>query len=858
MRHPAGQGQPNDRWWNALTLVFVLLLGGLLIGPLWQRPGIANTADGILHLHRSAEVARAWTQGVLWPRWFPGAYEGLGVPLFHYCSPFFYALVAPLHLLGLPLDAAVKLIMTVLFVVSGLAMYAWLRRLLSPAAGLVGATLYLANPLFFREYYFQGDYPQTFALFWFPVVLWAFTRLYEDDRWRNWLLASVSLAVLVVSHNITAMLGAAFLVLYWLALPFWRRSWRGWWRGVAAAALGGALSAFFWLPALGDSPLVRVNALREGFFQFSLHFVHLSDLLAVPPLLDSRALNPPFPHLLGWAAWLALAAGLVVVILPVFQRVPWGLAQTWAAAGLVITAIFLALTQAWSAAAWEHLPGLSLLQYPGRLLGPAAVSVALVGGAATHVCASRRVPFAVAGTVLIVALSSSVFLFPSKPFVRVIRFSEADTQAWERASGNWGATSSDSYLPRWSAVAGAHAGQEVQARVLPAGARWTWETPNRGVLQAGEGVSLPSGPLTLPLHYFPAWRAVAGAITLPTEPVDGLLGVNLTQPAQQVTLVWQGTAWEQRGEWVSRIALLGLMVGTAWAAFRRRRREAGRWGVDSSDSALATSAREPLSSGGDEKQGIGSDLRHQRHLRSVLEPGVSALLPALALLLLLIGARVTIEASGVGWFQRTSPPDAVSSAEVPLQISLGGDDQPGVKLLGWELLPDSQVRLGGELRVRLYWQAEERITQSLHSFVHLTTPSPKRSWAVAQNDNPGWIPTNDWSPTLYVVDDLALDLPLELPPTTYALAVGLVDENGQRLDVPNDPDGMVTLREISLAPLRTGKRQALHPSVAAPATFGTDLRLQGYDFLPAADAGRSSIFTGQCCRHPVTRRALIW
>ena len=161
-----------------------------------------------------------------------------------------------------------------------------------------------------------------------------------------------------------------------------------------------------------------------------------------------------------------------------------------------------------------------------------------------------------------------------------------------------------------------------------------------------------------------------------------------------------------------------------------------------------------------------------------------------------------------------------------------------MKLLGWELLHDSQVRLGGELRVRLYWQAEERITQSLHSFVHLTTPSPKRSWAVAQNDNPGWIPTNDWSPTLYVVDDLALNVPLELPPTTYTLAAGLVDENGQRLDVPNDRDGMVTLREIALAPLRTGKRQALHPSVVAPATFGTDLRLQGYDFLPAADGGR--------------------
>ena len=169
---------------------------------------------------------------------------------------------------------------------------------------------------------------------------------------------------------------------------------------------------------------------------------------------------------------------------------------------------------------------------------------------------------------------------------------------------------------------------------------------------------------------------------------------------------------------------------------------------------------------------------------------------------------------------------------------MGGDAQPSVKLLGWELLPDSQTRLGGELQVRLYWQAEKRMTQSLHSFVHLVTPSLHRSWAVAQNDNPGRVPTSRWSPALYVVDDLTLDVPPELPPTTYTLAAGLVDESGQRLNVADNPDGMVALREIALPPLQAGKRQALHPSVAAPATFGTALRLQGYDLLPAPDGGR--------------------
>jgi hypothetical protein len=521
-----------------LAVGFVLLLGWLLIGPLWERAGIANTADGILHLHRSAEVARAWTEGVLWPRWFPGAYQGLGAPIFHYYSPLFYVLVAPLHLPGFPLDTAAKLIISGLFITSGLAVYAWLRRLakprskaplwgasLSAPAGLAGAALYLSSPHFFREYYFQGDY-----LFWLPVVLWAFTCLYLDGRWRNWLLAALSLAVLATAHNITAMLGGALLALYWLALPLWRRSWQGWWRGPAAVMLGVGLSAFFWMPALGDIPLVRVNTLRESFFHYSQYFVYPSDLLAAPPPLDSRAVNPPFPYMLGWAAWLALAAGCLVIVLALVRRVK-GLSEekfqqqrqfpdigctfarrrsVWAAVGIVISVIFLALTQAWSAPAWEKLPGISLLQFPGRMLGPAAVGVTLAGGAVVCACGKRWVSICLAGAVLAVALSSSVFLFPPQPFLRITGYTEAETQAWERASGNWGTTSSNGYLPRWAEVPGAYAGQEVQARVLPAGASWTWETPHRAVLRAADGASLPAGPLTLPVHYFPAWRVLAG------------------------------------------------------------------------------------------------------------------------------------------------------------------------------------------------------------------------------------------------------------------------------------------------------------------------------------------------------------
>lgn len=209
------------------------------------------------------------------------------------------------------------------------------------------------------------------------------------------------------------------------------------------------------------------------------------------------------------------------------------------------------------------------------------------------------------------------------------------------------------------------------------------------------------------------------------------------------------------------------------------------------------------------------------------------MLAALGLLLLLIGGRYVIAKADLGWFQRSSPPDAVARVAHPLAVVLGDETQPNVKLLGWEMLPDSATRPGGELRVRLYWQAQSPMTETLHSFAHLVTPALQRSWAVVQNEHPGRIPTDQWTSSFYVVDDLVLRLPLDLPPVTYTLAAGLVDDRGQRLAVRENADGLVYLDAVSIAPLQAGRGQPLHPANATPASFGQALRLQGYDLLDA-------------------------
>jgi hypothetical protein len=791
---------------TSLPFIYIGLLTWLLIGPLWAESGLPNSADGTLHLHRSAAMARSWSAGVFWPRWFPAVYQGLGSPVFHYYSPLFYLLVAPLHRAGLNLDLAAKLVITLAFIGSGLATWAWLRRLLPPAAGLAGAALYLSQPHIFRELYFQGDYPQLLAVLLLPVVFWIFTRLYQESDWLCWLLAPVSLATLVVTHNVMAMLGAGPLVLFWLALHLWHRHGRGLLRGIAAAAFAAGLSAFFWLPALADANLVSIGNLQRGFFHFAQYFVPWQDLLAGPPMFDSRAGNPPFPHLLGWAAWLALGAGIAALVVILLRRLgrkaDEGLEERsnfayWIVVGLLLVAACLALTQPWSTPLWRALPPLALVQFPGRLLAPAALGVALTGGAVVAAGGERGSWLLLAALTLAVGLSSSVYLFPHQPFRPIQHFTPEDTQAYERRTSAWGTTSGNEFLPRWAGPPEPRAGQLAQEEFLPPGAEWSWESPHKAVLRAPADAQLEKGAMVLPSHYFPAWRASAGATPVEMEPTsEGLVGLELPGPAGEVVLHWKGTSWQRVGEWLS---LLTLIAWAVWTVLVARRGSEG----ERSGAAPAT----PL------------DCRY---------------FVSVGLLLLLLLGRVAIRSMGLGWFQQSSPAGEVGHVTHPMQVQLGGGEQPAMVLLGWEPLSGSP-KPGSALRLRAYWQGPPKLREDLHSFLQLYVPEMQRSWASVQNQNPGRIPTDDWMAKLYYVDDLLLQLPEDLPPATYTLAVGMVDGEGQRLAVAENPDDLILLDEVEVKPLSAGPWQAQHPDVGTPAVFDQSLRLQGYDSL--ADPG---------------------
>ncbi len=741
---------------------------------------------------------RAFEQGIYWPRWFQTVYNGLGAPTFHHYSPGLYWLVAAGQWTGSRLDQAVKIVVTAALILSGFGVYAWLRYTFSPEASLAGATLYLFHPhILTRAFYFVGDYPQLLAFLLLPACLWAFTALHTQSRARYWLAAVITLAALILSHNLMAMVGAGILTLYWLLLAAGYRKPHGLLRCAVAALLAALLSAGFWLPALADLSLVQIDNARQGFFHYSNHFLSWSDLISVQSfVIDSRAgnaLKPPITF--GAASWLAVAAGLSSSLFVICKE-----RRIWGVAGALFALAVLTLSLPVSEPLWRTVPALDFVQFPSRFLAIAPLGALPAAALAIDAWQPGRRWLPALTLVMTFILFLFPYLFPAytsfSPFLPMKTLTAEDTRLYEQLGDAWGMTGSNEFLIRganWDIITGQTA--------EPSATRLTWRSPHEGIADLSEQTE----PMLLRLHFHPGWSAGERA-TLTQGPAGWTQVTELRQPAQPLMIRWEGTAWQRWGE---RLSLVGLLASIAGLLFLNHRRKG----------------------------------RGERTASSSLTSPLGAMV---ACVFVLVVARYTLDRSGGAPFVRHSPPGQLAFAVEGQPITLGDATTYQVTLLGWELLSSATPKPGDTVIVRLYWQPHGRIDEQLNGFLHLYTPSLKRSWVV-KNRGSGRPDSQWWNPDKYYVDELRLTIPLDTPPVTYSLVAGLVSSDGARLAVPGSTDGVVHLRSLEVAPTRPGLLQRERPIIRARADTADGLRLQGYD-LQTANSHESQAHSGSILR----------
>jgi hypothetical protein len=825
------------------ALLVVLALPLFAILPLLTHTGLPNTADGPAHLMRQAELNQAWQDGILFPRWAPDLAYGYGAPLFSYAPPLLYALTQVLHLTGLALDAAMKGTVILMLLVYSVGAYLLVREIFGAPAGIVAAAAYVYAPYRLREVFVQGNYGQLCGLAFYPLTLWAFLRLAASRQTRYLLAAAISMALLLLSHNISAMLFFPLLGIYLLLL--WRiygergRTHTPIWRRLpvlflAAIAIGMGLSAFFWLPAFAERDFIRLAGITQGFFDFRHNFITLSELLALPSPLDRSSINPYFPLALGAAQVLLAAVGIVALPLSFSKRrSPQGQAPSAAAPvlGILFAAAFLTygfLTLPQSTFVWQHLPFLELAEFPWRMLGPALLSAAVLAGAAAYFVQHHLHlrPILVTGLGIILAISANLaYLFPDQ-FIPWGTPGPVDAMAYEVESGAIGTTSTGEFLPTWvdsfpspqvfalPSIQAEIAGEPqpeipyIEPNSLPAGASLRTLAHTARTLELQLDAPAPF-TAQFRLLYWPGWRLflseapgaqqhewVEMTLGAPSQP-HGLVTASLPAGSYRLRLALTPTPIRSAAAILTTISAL-LAVGLAAAALIRR--------------------------------GPPTAPRQAAAATSIPWRGALIVAGLIAAAALLIGPLAPI-------FTRQSPPGQVLGAQE--SVSARFADQ--IALLAFDT-PTQQVRAGDELTVVLYWQAVTPVDDNYRVFLHLDGPDGQ-TYASADELNPANIPIANWPPGLYVRNPLTLDLPETLPPIRYTLTAGLYDHHtGQRLPVTACTDCTLPVSSgadaLPLAHVWLLPADALRQDdIAHPQTYHFDqkITLLGYDLAPGED-----------------------
>lgn len=121
---------------------------------------------------------------------------------------------------------------------------------------------------------------------------------------------------------------------------------------------------------------------------------------------------------------------------------------------------------------------------------------------------------------------------------------------------------------------------------------------------------------------------------------------------------------------------------------------------------------------------------------------------------------------------QVNSPDRLFELPAGIEYSLDYRLEDGIRLRGLAVAT-RDVTPGRQVRLTLFWQAENRPAGLYTAFVHLVGPDGSE---VAQDDHwPAFLPSNTWAAGQVVVDEYAIALPESAPAGQYLIATGLYD-----------------------------------------------------------------------------------
>jgi 6-pyruvoyl-tetrahydropterin synthase-like protein len=264
------QGRLKERLGVLFALIVMVAIATLPFFVIGEDPKVGCcggempvTHDSWMHFNQMQAFYRGLESGRLYPRWDDETHGGYGAPTLAFYPPGAYYVTSIFYFLTRDWSKVWIGFYWLASFASAAAIYCYARRTMSRAAGLISAAVYVFAPYHLINQYQRGAIAEFLSFIWAPLVLLFAERLLADSSRRELLLSfagfSASFGAFLWSHPPTAyqfllVFGPCFVV--W---AIWMKRRRGLLVIGCALALGLAIAAAYFFPAIAEQRLVNYD-----------------------------------------------------------------------------------------------------------------------------------------------------------------------------------------------------------------------------------------------------------------------------------------------------------------------------------------------------------------------------------------------------------------------------------------------------------------------------------------------------------------------------------------------------------------------------------------------------------------------
>ncbi len=263
------------------ALVFFSLLT-LISCHYFFHPGVPVTHDGNNHLVRFANYKIALRELQIPPRLAPNLLNGYGYPVFNYNYPLANILSLPFSILNFHYETTFKIIisLSVFFAFVGANLFLKSKKF-KRNARIFSLLVFALNPYIFTSIIFRGNIGEIMAWSILPWIFYFIEKIKTSQVLleKNLLFLTISLSLLLLAHNVTALF-ACILIGFYLLFNF-GRNWSAWKKFIVSFIWAFAIALWFWLPAMLEKNLVTLDDV-DLTLNYYKHFPTLSQLIRLP------------------------------------------------------------------------------------------------------------------------------------------------------------------------------------------------------------------------------------------------------------------------------------------------------------------------------------------------------------------------------------------------------------------------------------------------------------------------------------------------------------------------------------------------------------------------------------------------